>query len=45
MDDWYFFFHPLLAEGFPGTWDMSLLKKSLNIMKNKRKQKVVQYAM
>lgn len=32
MDDWsiWGFFHSLLAEGFPGTWDMSLLKKSLN---------------
>lgn len=31
-DDWslFFFFYPLLAEGFPRTWDMSLLKKSLN---------------
>lgn len=32
-DGWlisFFFFYPLLAEGFPRTWDMSLLKKSLN---------------
>lgn len=29
MDDcsFFLFFHPLLAKGFPGTWDMSLPKK------------------
>lgn len=31
------FFHPLLAEGFSGTWDMSLLKKSLNIYEEQKK--------
>lgn len=32
------FFHPLLAEGFPGTWDMSLLKKSLNVHEEQKKE-------
>lgn len=38
MDDcsFFFFVHPLLAKGFPGTWDMSLLKKSLNIYKEQK---------